>query len=198
MIYIFIGILGYVAGLGFDFILLKKIPRIKLAVWLAGWVFAFFSIIMVSLNTDKFSMPLWTLYPGWVLFGLGTLFILYALYLNLPFKSTYVNVTKNAGLIKTGLYALCRHPVNFWINLVMISLILISRSKLMLIEAPLFIILNTALVVIEDKFIFPQIFTDYKVYQRETPMLLPNVRSIKAFVNTLTNQRVRPEESNEF
>ena len=68
----------------------------------------------------------------------------------------------------------------------------------MLIEAPLFIILNTTLVVIEDKFIFPQIFSDYKVYQSETPMLLPNGRSIKAFMNTVTNQRVRPEESNEF
>ena len=130
MIYIFIGILGYVAGLVFDIILLKKIPRIKLAVWLAGWVFALFSIIMVSLNTDKFSMALWTLYSGWVLLGLGTLFILYALYLNLPFKSTYVKVVPNAGLIKTGLYALCRHPVNFWINVVMVSLILVSRSKI--------------------------------------------------------------------
>jgi protein-S-isoprenylcysteine O-methyltransferase Ste14 len=62
---------------------------------------------------------------------------------------------------------------------------LISKSLLMLIAAPIFVILNMALVIVQDRYFFPKMFKGYDVYQRETPMLVPSRRSMVAFVNSL-------------
>jgi hypothetical protein len=67
----------------------------------------------------------------------------------------------------------------------MLSLIPISRSSLLLIAAPIFIGLDIALVVIQDKVIFGRMFAGYRNYRQETPMLLPNKRSFSAFLRYL-------------
>jgi protein-S-isoprenylcysteine O-methyltransferase Ste14 len=59
----------------------------------------------------------------------------------------------------------------------------------MLIAAPIFVVLNTTLVVFQDKYFFPKMFEGYNEYQKETPMLVPNRRSIKAFIKTLKQRR---------
>jgi len=72
-----------------------------------------------------------------------------------------------------------------WFPLFMLSLIPISRSSLLLTAAPIFIGLDIALVVIQDKIIFGRMFAGYRNYRRETPMLLPNKKSFSAFLRSL-------------
>ena len=182
MVYVLIGILGYFVILLFDILLLKKIGRIKFLLWMLGSGLMIYSIIMVCFNQDKMTLPTWTTWLGWVMFVIGAIFITYSLFINLPFRKTYISKNTGSTLIRTGFYALCRHPGTYWVNLFMISFIFIARSRLTLVEALVFIIVNTILVIIEDRYIFPKIFPDYNDYQRETPMLIPNRRSVRAYL----------------
>ena len=111
--------------------------------------------------------------------------ILMALFVNLPFRKTYIEAGVSDKLVKTGLYALVRHPGVYWVATFFFSFVLISRSSMMLVAALVFIFLNTVLVIIEDKYFFVKMFEGYREYQKETPMLIPNRRSIKAFFRTV-------------
>ena len=62
--------------------------------------------------------------------------------------------------------------------------IIAFSDGMMIIAAPLFIGLDIALVVIQDKFIFGRMFDGYERYRRETPMLLPNKKSFSAFLRS--------------
>jgi protein-S-isoprenylcysteine O-methyltransferase Ste14 len=55
----------------------------------------------------------------------------------------------------------------------------------MLIAAPIWVLLDIALVAIQERFFFGRMFVDYDNYRRETPMFIPNRRSINAFINSL-------------
>jgi protein-S-isoprenylcysteine O-methyltransferase Ste14 len=111
--------------------------------------------------------------------------LIHSLFISLPFRKTYVDTGVGDKLVKTGLYALVRHPGILWFPLFMLSLIPISRSSLLLIAAPTFIALDIVLVVIQDRLIFGRMFHGYDSYRRETPMLLPNRRSFGAFLRSL-------------
>jgi protein-S-isoprenylcysteine O-methyltransferase Ste14 len=185
MVYIIIGILGFLVLHTVDFISIKRIPLLKPLIWISGGGLWLYSLARTCLATEKLSLPIWSTWFGWVLLTISILIFIYALFINLPFRKTYVATGVGDKLIKTGLYALARHPGAIWFILFMLSLILVSRSKLMLITAPIFIVLNTVLVVIQDKFFFPRMFAGYDIYQKETPMLLPNWKSINAFIGSL-------------
>jgi protein-S-isoprenylcysteine O-methyltransferase Ste14 len=92
-------------------------------------------------------------------------------------------------LITTGLYALVRHPWIHCFTLLLLSLVLVSRSSLLLIASPIWILLDIVLVVVQDKFFFDRMFDGYTHYRKETPMLVPNRRSINTFINCLKRAR---------
>ena len=185
MIYIGIGTLGFLVMNVFDLVSLKKIPfGLKPVLWTAGCALLIYSLVMLCLESNTLPINDSLTRVGWCLLGISLLMITLALFVNLPFRKTYVEAGASK-LIKTGLYALVRHPGVYWVATFFFSLVLISKSYLMLMAAPLFVFLNTAFVVIEDKYYFVKMFDGYKEYQRETPMLIPNRRSIRAFINSL-------------
>ena len=75
--------------------------------------------------------------------------------------------------------------------MLMLALIPVTGSRLLLIAAPVFIGLDILLVFLQDKYIFGRMFTDYAAYRRTTPMLIPNRRSIRAFLNS-NNKEAEP------
>jgi protein-S-isoprenylcysteine O-methyltransferase Ste14 len=88
-------------------------------------------------------------------------------------------------LVKTGTYALVRHPGVLWFGLFLLALVGVSRSKLLLIAAPLWFLLDVLWVWIQERFYFNQMFPGYEQYKRETPMLIPTRESIVRCVKTL-------------
>jgi len=112
-----------------------------------------------------------------------------ALFVNLPFRKTYIETGVGDKLVKTGLYSLARHPGAMWFILFMASLVLVSQSRMMLVAAPIFMVMNTLLVIIQDKVFFTKMFAGYDQYQKETPMLLPNRRSINVFLGRYAGQK---------
>lgn len=190
MIYIVIGIFGFIAINFFDLVSIKKIAfRAKPIIWTAGFAILIYSIVRLCMLSDELNLPPWAVWAGWVIFAISLFMILMALFINLPFRKTYISTGTADTLIKTGLYALVRHPGIYWVTSFMFSLVLVSSSKLMLIAAPIFSGINILLVVLEDKYFFPKMFEGYSDYQRETPMLVPNRQSVKTFIDSLKRSR---------
>ena len=185
MIYIVLGGLGFLIIHLFDIICLKRIPRLKPLTWLAGNGLVVFSIIMLCLSPDKLSLPSWSTWLGWVILPIALFMLIYSLFINLPFGKTYVATGVGDKLITSGLYALVRHPWMHWLILLLLALILVSSSRLMLIAAPIWVLLDIVLVAIQDRFLFGKMFAGYNNYRRQTPMFIPNRRSINAFINSL-------------
>ncbi len=190
MIYIFIGILGFLIIHAFDIVSLKRIPVAKPLTWILGSGLLGYSLIMMSLAPDKLLLPLWSIWLGWVLLVISFFLLIYSLFINLPFRKTYLATGVGDRLITTGLYALVRHPGVHWFTITLLSLILVSKSSLLLIAVPIWILLDIALVIVQDKFFFSKMFDGYDRYRQETPMLVPNRQSINVFINSLKQFRV--------
>ena len=192
MIYIVVGVIGFLVIHFFDLVSMKRIPfGAKPLVWTAGFAVLIYSLVKLCLQSNTVALPSWVTWVGWFLLVISLLMITFALFINLPFRKTYISTGVGDKLIKTGLYALVRHPGVYWVTSFMFSLVFISKSRLMLIAAPIFCILNMVLVILQDRYFFPKMFEGYDKYQKETPMLVPNRRSIEAFVNLLKRSRVR-------
>ena len=185
MIYIVLGGLGFLAIHLLDIVSIKRIPRVKPISMLVGNGLVIFSIIMLWLSPDKLALPVWSTWLGWGLLPVSIFMLIYSLFINLPFGKTYVASGVGDKLVTSGLYALVRHPWVHWLVLAMLALILASRSSLMLIAAPIWILFDIALVAIQDRFFFGRMFAGYENYRQETPMFIPNRRSINAFINSL-------------
>ena len=190
MIYVATGAVGFIVTHLFDIVSLRRVPAgLKPFIWILGSGLLAYSLVMVCLAPSKLPLPGWSFGLGWALMAISLPLLIYSLFINLPFRKTYIASGVGDKLITTGLYALVRHPGVLWFIPFMGSLILISRSSLLLIAAPIFILLDIVLVIVQDKIFFVRMFEGYESYQRETPMLVPNRRSINAFINSLKHDR---------
>lgn len=191
MIYIAAGCLGFMVIHLLDIVSLKRAPVVKPFVTFLGFGTLVYAIVMVGLQPDKLPLPSIYAQWGWALLAISLFLLIYSLFLNLPFHETYLEKGVGSRLVTTGLYSLVRHPGVHWFVLLMLSLILVSRSSLMLTAALIFIGLDIALVYIQDRFIFVRMFSGYDRYRQETPMLLPNRHSVNVFLHSLRQTRVQ-------
>ncbi len=189
MIYVATGSLGFLVIHLFDIVSLKRIPGAKPFIWILGVGLIAYSLMMICLAPDKLPLPIWSTWLGWALLSVSIFLLIYSLFINLPFRRTYITTGVGDKLITTGLYALVRHPWVHCFTLLLLSLVLVSRSSLLLIASPVWILLYILLVVVQDKFFLGRIFHGYDSYRQETPMLVPNRRSINAFMNSLKQAR---------
>jgi len=189
MIYIAMGAIGFTVIHLFDIVSLKRIPKAKPVTWALGSGLLIYSLVMICLAPDKLLLPSWLTWLGWGALGVSLSLLVYSLFIKLPFQKTYVATGVGDKLVTTGVYALVRHPGVLWSTLFMLSLIPVSRSSLLLIAAPIFILLDILLVVIQDRFVFGRMFDGYDNYRQKTPMLLPNRRSVNAFLHSLRQTR---------
>ena len=186
MEYIVLGIGGVLAVYLFDLVSLRKILYAKQVTELMAVCLAVYAHIMVCIRGERLSLPFGLSYVGWPSFGLASLALIYSLFLEIPFKRTYVTEGAGNQLVTTGTYALVRHPWVLWYALLLISLILISKHQLVLLAAPIWLLMDVLHVWTQDRFFFPRMFPAYPRYQRETPMLIPNRTSIARCLTTFT------------
>jgi len=179
------GIIGLIVIHISDPAAIKKVPVVKPVVWVVGGGLLTYSIVRIWLSPDKLPLPVWSVWLGWALLALSLATLVYSLFVSLPFFKTYVATGAGDRLVTTGLYALVRHPGVIWTVLLALSMVLASRSRPGLIAAPLFIALDILVVIIQDRFFFRRMFPGYDAYRRQTPMLVPNRNSLRAFVDSL-------------
>ena len=92
-------------------------------------------------------------------------------------------------LVKTGTYALVRHPGVLWLGLLLSSLVLISRSRLLFIATPVWLLMDVLYVWRQDELFFGRMFPGYEACREETPMLIPTRQSILRCWRSLAKQR---------
>ena len=183
--YVLLGSLAFLVAFFFDLAALKGIAYLKQAIGLVFGSLFGFALLMVCLKAERFPLPRWLSWVGWPLLIISACLLVYSIFLEIPFKQTYAMNGVGDKLIKTGTYALARHPGVLWFGLFLLALVVISRSQLLLIAAPLWFLLDVLWVWIQDRFYFSQMFPGYEQYKRETPMLIPTRESIVRCVQTL-------------
>jgi protein-S-isoprenylcysteine O-methyltransferase Ste14 len=191
--YITIGVLGFLVAYLFDVVSLKRIPGAKQGVGIVVVALIGYATLMACFESERLALPIWLTWLGWAILSVSVPLLVYSLFINLPFRKTYVVSGVGDRLIRTGTYALVRHPGVSWYALLLVSLILVSRSKLLLIASPIWLAMDILHVIIQDKFFFGKMFKDYDDYRRGTPMLIPSRRSISACLRTLRQPRAESE-----
>lgn len=190
MKYIIIGICSFLIAYLFDFVSLKKIPLAKLAIEGAVMLLGGYSTTMVYMQKEKFFLPLYLSHLGWFLLVVCIFLLFYSLFWEIPFRKTYALKGVGDKLIKTGTYALVRHPGVIWYALLLVALLLISRSKLFLIAAPIWIFMDILYAFIQEKFYFIKMFPGYEEYKKETPMLIPTRKSLASFLASFRKKEI--------
>ena len=113
--------------------------------------------------------------------------LLWALFFSLP-QGTYSDPSARRTVYDKKLYALCRHPgfPAFALLCFFLRLWLGPESGLGL---GLLCVFNFAYIVLQDRIIFPRIFTDYARYRRSTPFLIPNAESFARCVRQCRDRK---------
>ncbi|MGD9030791.1 MAG: hypothetical protein PVG25_13370 [Anaerolineae bacterium] len=162
----------------FDLASLKRIPYLKQVIGLAGSLSLGYSLVRAGVFGGKLSIPAWLSYAGWPLLIPSLFLLIYSLFLEIPFRRTYASNGVGEKLVTTGTYALVRHPGVLWFGLFLAGLLLVSRSRLLLVAAPVWLTADVLYAWLQDRFLFERMFPGYAEYRQGTPMLIPTRRSI--------------------
>jgi protein-S-isoprenylcysteine O-methyltransferase Ste14 len=192
MLYVAAAALGHLIIQLSDVAAIKRLPVVKPVSWAVGSGLWLYSMLVCSLWPQRLPLPSWTTVAGWALLAPSALVLSSSLFISLPFRKTYIT-SGTAGttnsLVTSGLYSLVRHPWIYGYAPLMLSILLVSKSTLMLIAAPLLTSLTIITAIIQDKYIFNRLFPGYEDYRRTTPMLFPNRDSVRLFISSLRQAR---------
>lgn len=184
MFALWLGVLGFLCYFLYD---VNSVGRI------AGWMNRLFMIgtILIVVATSVlfwkrrsvlFQTPMDLL---WMAGGVFFLYLLiYTLFFALPFDETYVKESRYRNAYTEGVYALCRHPGVLWFAGMYLFAALLWKSLEGLIFFVVMVILNIFYVIFQDYYSFPKTFSNYREYQRSTPFLIPNRKSIQQCRNS--------------
>lgn len=184
MFALWLGVLGFLCYFLYD---VNSVGRI------AGWMNRLFMIgtILIVVATSVlfwkrrsvlFQTPMDLL---WMAGGVFFLYLLiYTLFFALPFDETYVKESRYRKAYTDGVYALCRHPGVLWFAGMYLFAALLWKSLEGLIFFVVMVILNIFYIIFQDYYSFPKTFSNYREYQRSTPFLIPNRKSIQQCRNS--------------
>jgi protein-S-isoprenylcysteine O-methyltransferase Ste14 len=176
--YIVLGVAAFVLSGFFDLAAIRGWRYIKQFLGLASVLLFGYALLMAALQPGKFQIPAWLLYSSWFLLFLAGLLLVYSLFLEIPFRQTYAGAGVGGHLVKTGTYALVRHPGVLWLAGFLLASALVSRSRLLLLATPVWILADVVYVWIQEKIFLVRIFPGYEAYREQTPMLIPTRTSI--------------------
>ncbi len=183
MIYLGLGICGFILLLLFDICSLTEKSVIKYFFGVSG-----FGLIIISsgfllrINSDitfSFSFRVFSL----TIAILSLLLLIYSVFIEVG-KATYQYKNENM-LVTTGTYALSRHPGVLWFLFVYLFGAIYFQNSFVLYAGLIWTSINILYVYIQERFIFTKLFDNYGSYIRTTPMILPSYQSIEKCFTTL-------------
>ena len=190
MIVVALSLFGYGALLAVD------IFQGRRKVWIlhgAAVISLGLSLWLAVLQGVPMNWPDWTRGLGWLLTASGALLLIYSVYIEIPLaqrRSAAIHPpaaesTPSDRVVCTGTYALCRHPGWWWMVLFLSGLILAANHSGAVLLAATWAVLDLAVIVIQDRHVFPRRFADYQRYKVATPFLLPTQTSIRAMLHSI-------------
>lgn len=185
VIYVIVGVISFLVAYAYDWLSLKNIPFIKQMAGLLAIILNVYATVMVCISPAKFDVPVYILVPGACLLAVSLSLLIYSLFIEIPFRSTYLQKEVSSKLVTTGTYALTRHPGVLWLALVYISLAMIFPSATLFIAVVIWLIMDIIYVVLQDRIFFVRMFPEYDSYRHRTPFLIPTRQSISACFKTI-------------
>lgn len=187
---ILLGALGFAVALAFDWASWQRKPYKPLLGLAAVGLFST-ALVWTLATTPRFPWPTWVSPIGWPVMVAGGLLLVYSLFLEIPFSATYVRPGTGDRLVRTGTYALVRHPGILWFGLWVLGLVLVTRGRLILWGGLVWLLSDIAYVWLQERLLFIHMFPEYPAYQRETPMLIPTTDSLRRCWHTLGRCQAR-------
>ena len=123
-----LGALGFPVFHLVDLAAIKRIAWAKPAAWIFGCALIVAGSILCISSGERFSIPLWAILTGWIIFAGSMIQLVHSLFVSLPLYKTYFKVGSSDELITSGLYAIVRHPGVYGLGLALFSLSAATRS----------------------------------------------------------------------
>jgi protein-S-isoprenylcysteine O-methyltransferase Ste14 len=184
MVYILLGSFAFLLFFLFDYYNLRNFSLPKNVVSIAGIAVFIYSTSKSISDSPVIQLPIFVQLISTVVFAMASMLLIYSLFIELPFKSTYSSEVYNNSLVDTGTYALCRHPGVLWLFFSLIALFFMTGSILLVFEAIVWTSINVLYVYLQEKIFFCNMFPNYSDYQKTTPMLIPDKNSIKKCIKS--------------
>ncbi len=185
MLFLATGSLGFICTLFFDWADARG-WRYKGILTTLSTVLIVPSCVVLALSRNRFPVPPALQAAGWLLSALFFLLLVYSLFVEIPISKSYGNAERGRHVVRTGTYALVRHPGVLWFFFLTLSLVVVSGSRPLFAAVPVWTLLNIALVTVEDWIFFPMTFgSEYKRYRRSVPFLIPTPSSVHACLSTI-------------
>jgi protein-S-isoprenylcysteine O-methyltransferase Ste14 len=189
LIGLLVGALSFVMVYLSDLLSVRKITGAKQIFLLFFVILQGYALYLACSDVERFSLPAALPWIGWFLLVISVPLLIYSLFIEIPFNKAYIKSGISHQLVTTGTYALARHPWVLWYTLFLISLVLITRSKILALATPVWVFMDVLAALIQENFVLMRVFPDYEQYRHETPMLIPTKRSIASFVGNFKNRR---------
>ncbi|MBA7684139.1 hypothetical protein ES703_92529 [subsurface metagenome] len=187
---VLVGVVGFIIAYFFDWVSLKRIPGGKQIIGFLFIALEGYALFLACWEVSRFWLPVGVVTLGWLFLPISVALFIYSLFIEIPLAKTYRDAGVGDQLIRTGTYALVRHPGVLWYALFLLSLMFTTRSITLLVAAPVWVLMDVLYVVIQERFFFDRMFPGYKEYKRRTPMLIPTRTSISDCLKTLKRREV--------
>jgi len=170
----YLGLLAFVLFFLSDFNDVKLHRRYLILCFpLGSALFMIAAFFQLDVSAAPITGPLWrSLF--WALALVSAALLCYTLFFSFPASSAYTAPGTKRPVYNKGFYAMCRHPGLLWAALLLFSLWLVCGLPFY--AALIYTLLDLALVLYEDIYVFPIVLSGYDVYKKSTPffILLPN------------------------
>lgn len=181
MEYIFIGLFGFIAMFLFDMFSMKSYITLKYLFGFSGIAIITVCTTLIILTEGDYSFSNSVKVGNFLFLVINSLLLVYSVFLEVGLKTTY-STDATPKLVTNGTYALTRHPGVLWLFLIFVNLFFVFGNSLILYTGITWSIMNIVYVIFQEKYIFKNIFQDYHLYQINTPMIIPNVKSIRTTI----------------
>ena len=173
MSYLAAGVIAFGMYLLYDLNSFTWKNRILHTFFLIGSVILAVSTAVCFMTLVKaYGPPVWRIVIFGALAVSQAALLVYTLFFALPFE-------KNPPVYTEGVYSLCRHPGVVWFFFLYLFLALLTGQRLMMAVCICYSGLNVLYVWFQDRVTFRRTLSGYEAYQRETPFLIPNGKSIR-------------------
>lgn len=177
MHYSIIGILGYMLFYIYDINQIKKINNKLKATFQLGLILQIIGTIgIITDNREYLKLSI----LGVTISLIGFIFLIYALFFALPFKETYIKVSEKRKVYNRGIYAMSRHPGVLFYIILYLGLGIMQPTAVIIGTYTIWCLLNIGYIIMQDLWTFPRTFVDYSEYRKNTPFLIPTLKSIKS------------------
>ncbi len=198
--WITLSVVGFLGFLAVDVSVFRRRPLVRNCTLALASVALTTALYSALAQGARARLPAILRWAGGILTVAGGALTLYVIFLEIPLWQRRAGHA-HSPLVRKGTYAACRHP-GFWgtlIFLVGISLLVPGPSVWLL--ALTWLLLELALVALQDVWVFPERFPEYPAYRERTPFLLPTRESVRtawrSYRSSLSSPPNPEEESHE-